>query len=146
MLTAEMKSALAATLESRPSTLAITLRYNDVNVSLDKIRHDIRSLHARIDRQIFGRRFHLSTIRTQGWFIVEKLADAPHLHGALTLSPANSDMFSAMLDTGTWKAVAGLNAEHKVERYGRGWATYATKSILDTSHLILCGDFTPSRG
>lgn len=146
MTPAEMRAALAATLESQPHSVAVTLRYNDWPISPDRLRRDLRCLHGRLDRQIYGPRYHLSKTRTAGWFVLEKPDCSPHWHGGLDLAPEHAALFTSMLDGGLWKTIAGQNADHNIKTYWPGWAGYAIKSLRDTSRLILCDDFIPVLG
>lgn len=97
MLTCDQRAAAAETLERRPSTVAVTLRYNLWPVTMDRVRRDMRTLHAHIDRAIYGRRFHKSRRRTPGWYVTEKMDCSPHLHGALYLPPDHAETFDGLM-------------------------------------------------
>lgn len=145
MLTSAQRDAVAETLARQPMSLAVTLRYNDWPISLDKIRRDIRTLHAHLDRRLYGRRFHLSRERSFGWWVIEKIDFSPHLHGAIDLTTAQQAIFVDMLDHKCgWERIAGLKAEHDVRHYCDTWAKYATKSLTDMAYVIMSADFLPS--
>lgn len=140
MLTPAHRDAIALVLDRRPATLAVTLRYNDWPISLDRIRRDISKLHVHLDRRLYGRRFHLSSRRTSAWWIAEKMDCSPHLHGAMNLTPDHAACFADMLSEGLWKRIAGMRAEHDTRLYVSGWSKYATKIMTDMGHLILSED------
>lgn len=145
MLTSAQRDAVAATLERLPATLAVTLRYNDWPISLDRIRRDIRTLHAHLDRRLYGRRFHLSPNRTAGWWVIEKIDCSPHLHGGIDLTMDQQAIFRDMLDFKCgWERIAGVKAEHDVRHYCNTWAKYSTKSLTDMAYVITAADFWPS--
>ena len=56
-----------------PVTVAVTLRYETIPITIDRIRRDLHSLHFKVDRKIFGRDFHLSPTRTTYWGVIEML-------------------------------------------------------------------------
>ena len=134
------RAAWAAILESLPSTVALTLTYNNTPVGMERIRADLRKFHCHLDRELFGRRFHLHT-RTVGWFVVEKLDDNPHVHAGLCLHASGVIVLDKMLEGGLWNRFAGLPADHDCQEYRQGWASYAVKSLQDSSTILMTADF-----
>jgi hypothetical protein len=131
-----LRAELAVHLERQPSTVALTLVYNDPSIPLDRIRRDLRAVHARLDRRLYGCRFHLrpAAQRTRYWATVELLDDYPHVHVGWLL-PDGGAVLRDMLDAGLWTMCAPAGT-YDVQRYRHGWATYAVKCLTTTDHVI----------
>lgn len=141
------REAMVAFLASIPSTLSVTLRYNAPTITLDRIRRDLRDLHAKVDRAVLGKRFNTSDQRSSYWAVVEKLDTNPHVHAGWrfpTLDHARHLVF--MLDGAElWRNRYAPGGTHDVQlyrpndyRFGTGgWAGYACKALWSTDHVIL---------
>jgi hypothetical protein len=141
------REALAAHLNSWPSlVLAVTLKYNVGPISIDKIRRDLRDLHAIVDRKNYGRHFNTSLTRSSYWAVGEMLDIAPHVHCGWRFPSMNDakTLIKLLNDDGLWEKRYARGGTHDVQlydrtgyRFGNGFAGYACKFLFTTDHVIL---------
>lgn len=134
---AELRIGMAQHLEQHGATVAVTLVYNDVGISVDRIRADLRTVHGRLDRRLYGPRYHLraASQRSRWWAVAEMIADYPHVHVGWTLHGDQVATLSAMLDAGLWRRCAP-GGTWDVQPYRPGWAGYAVKALTTSDHVI----------
>lgn len=135
---AELRVGMARHLENLDATVALTLTYNDIAISLDRIRADLRAVHGRLDRRLYGTRFHLRPPgqRTRWWAVVEQLRDYPHIHTGWSLRTDQEAVLSAMLDDGLWRRFAP-GGTWNLQPYRTGWASYAAKCLTTSDHVLI---------
>jgi hypothetical protein len=125
-------------LATLPTTLAVTLRYASAPITVDKIRHDLRDIHARVDRKLFGRDFHLSATRSSYWGVIEALDTNPHVHvGWHFPDDAGAQTLDDLLRDGLWQRRYAPGGTHDVQTHRSGWAGYACKTLRSSDHVIL---------
>jgi hypothetical protein len=138
-----LRQGYARLLENMASDAALSLTYNEWPISVDRIRRDLRGLHARVDRQLLGRRFHLRPPlqRSQVWAVIEKIDSYPHMHCGWGLPHASSmgDLFH-LFEGGIWSTMAPRGG-YDIHEYRHGWGTYATKNLSDTLYIIDSAEF-----
>jgi hypothetical protein len=143
-----LRDAQISFLASHPWSHALTLSYNDWPVSDRRIRCDLRALHARIDRQLLGTRFHLLKPEQRSRFIavVEGKDYHPHVHIMLQIKPPNrSAEFAAMLHAGLWKRFAPAGSyELSLITDAHGWAAYCLKNFDERDEWISSFEFLPA--
>lgn len=139
-------------LQAIPVDAAVTLVYNDSTVKEHRMRADLRSLRAHVDREVLGPRFHLlpASCRSQFWAVPEKLDVHPHWHMGWRLSSKPGEeitlvdrveILNVLLnDHGMWRKFAPSGTA-RVTHCDRSWMTYATKSIRDEIDIVSSGDF-----
>jgi len=125
-------------LATLPATLAVTLRYASPPITMDKIRHDLRDLHAKVDRKLYGRDFHRSPIRSSYWAVVETIDTNPHVHvGWAFPTDADAQTLDNLLQDGLWQHRYATGGTQNVQPHRSGWAEYACKELRDTDSIIL---------
>jgi hypothetical protein len=140
------RDKMAGFLSTLPTTLAVTLRYEIASTTIDKIRRDLRDLHFKVDRKIFGRDFHVSPIRTSYWGVVEKLDISPHVHlGWHFPEIGDAQVLDDFLSSGLWQRRYAVGGTTNVQSHYSGcWADYCCKSLRDSDHVILSGGALPA--
>ncbi len=99
-----LRDAMVEFLSSMPVTVAVTLRYETIPITIDKIRRDLHDLHFKVDRKIFGRDFHLSPTRTTYWGVIEMLDTNPHVHLGWHFPDAgDAKVLDEFLSSGLWQ-------------------------------------------
>lgn len=141
------RAAQAEFLECQPSTVALTLVYNQHRISPERIRSDLRSLHRAVDRRLYGPRFNYRdpTDRSHLWAVIELVDAYPHVHCGWQLPPGGDVVLDSLLTRGLWRRFAPGGGFHAVP-YKAGWATYAVKALTLTDHVIESADFLPAAG
>lgn len=139
------RDAMVAFLSSLPVTVAVTLRYETVPITIDKIRRDLHDLHAKVDRKIFGRDFHLSAIRTTYWGVIEMLNTNPHVHLGWHFPDAgDANVLDEFLSDGLWQRRYAIGGTTDVQHHYSGWAAYSCKALLNSDHVILSSGAMPA--
>jgi hypothetical protein len=142
-MTPEARKAHADFLERQGSHAALTLTYNEDNVSRERIKRDLQGLHAHIDRHLLGRRFNKRPAleRSQVWAVIEKIETRPHFHCGWKLpSPHEIAVLERLFLGGLWLTFAPIG-EYHIKPYKSGWAGYATKALTDSMDIIESGEF-----
>jgi hypothetical protein len=140
-----LREAMVAFLPSMPTTLAVTLRYETIPVTIEKIRRDLHDLHAKVDRKIFGRDFHLSPTRTTYWGVIEMLDTNAHVHlGWYFPDAGDANVLDEFLSGGLWQRRYAVGGTTDVQQHRSGWAAYSCKSLLNSDHVILSSGATPA--
>jgi hypothetical protein len=125
-------------LATLPATLAVTLRYASAPITADQIRHDLRDMHAKVDRRLYGRDFHRSPTRSSYWAVVETLDTNPHAQvGWYFPRDADARTLDDLLRDGLWQRRYAMGGTHDVQPHRSGWAGYACKALRTTDHVIL---------
>ena len=139
---------MVAFLSSMPVTVAVTLRYETIPITIDKIRRDLHDLHAKVDRKIFGRDFHLSATRTTYWGVIEMLDTNPHVHLGWHFPDArDANVLNEFLSGGLWQRRYAVGGTFDVQQHRSGWAAYCCKALPNSDHVILSlGCVTPRVG
>jgi hypothetical protein len=138
-----LRDAMLAFLSSLPVTLAVTLRYQTIPISIDKIRSDLHDLHFKVDRKIFGRNFHRSPTRTSYWGVIEMLDTNPHVHLGWHFPDADDAIvLDEFLSSGLWQRRYATGGTTDVQEHRPGWAAYSCKALLNTDHVILSSGAT----
>jgi len=141
----DFRDAMVAFLSSMPTTLAVTLRYETIPISIDKIRRDLHDLHAKVDRKIFGRDFHLSPTRTTYWGVIEMLDTNPHAHLGWHFPDAgDAKVLDEFLSGGLWQRRYAVGGTTDVQQHHSGWAAYSCKALLNSDHVILSSGAMPA--
>jgi hypothetical protein len=146
ILSQDIRTAFASALESPLPDLALTLTYNQpYPVTPEKIAADLRHFHAKIDRRIVGRNFHVAPLssRSRYWGVIEGSGGNMHIHVGwyLACSPDNARTSPAaamesLLMSGGWKTFAPRGSWHLIP-FAPGWCDYAMKSLTTTDHIII---------
>jgi hypothetical protein len=133
-----LRDAMVEFLSSMPMTLAVTLRYETIPITIDKIRRDLHDLHAKVDRKIFGRDFHLSPTRTTYWGVIEMLDTNPHVHlGWHFPNAGDANVLDEFLSGGLWQRRYAVGGTIDVQQHRSGWAAYCCKALPNSDHVIL---------
>jgi len=144
---AEYRTAVAAFLERQPSTVSLSLAWNDPQVSMDCVRSALSLIHQMVDRQIYGPRYarRCRADRSRFWAVVELLDRHPHCHLGWQLPPDGPAVLDTLLSEGVWKDIAPAGS-HDLKIYRPGWAGYATKCLpKSTENLIFSDDFLSNK-
>jgi hypothetical protein len=140
-----LRDAMVEFLSSLPTTLAVTLRYETIPITTDKIRRDLHDLHAKVDRKIFGRDFHLSPTRTTYWGVIEMLDTNPHVHLGWHFPDADdANVLDEFLSGGLWQRRYAVGGTTNVQQHRSGWAAYSCKSLLNSDHVIISSGAMPA--
>ena len=146
------RDAYATMLATMRVDAAVTLVYNDPSITEHRMRGDLRTLRAHVDREVLGRRFHSLPVscRSEFWAVPEKLNIHPHWHLGWRLAgrpdeaiPLDDriEILNALLnDQGLWKKFAPCGTA-RVSRCDPGWMKYATKSIQDEIDIVWSAEF-----
>ena len=144
-----LHDARIAFLAAQSWTHALTLSYNDWPIPFGRIRHDLRALHARIDRAYLGTRFHLLPREQRSRFVamVEGIGHHPHIHLMLWIRPGPGWFtFARMLEGGLWQQIAPAGSYRlNLMTDARGWAGYCLKEFGASDEWISSEDFLPPR-
>jgi hypothetical protein len=134
-------------LASQPWTHALTLVYNDWPISDQRIRHDLRGLYARIDRALFGTRFHRLKLEQRSRFVAvaEGRSHHPHVHSMWEIKSARrSAEFMGMFHAGLWSRFAPAGSFELVPITDvKGWVAYSLKDFHERDEWISSDEFLP---
>lgn len=151
MMTQKERAAHAEFLDqSQESCAALTLTFNQPHISMDRIKHDLRSLHAHVDRALLGPRFQKKLgERSQFWAVVEMIKTYPHVHLGWDFKPPQRgyEVLRDLLDMGLWHKFAprgGHNLQSYSSGWSGGWSNYSTKHIMSSDDVIFSSDFLPT--
>ncbi len=155
----DQRDAWRDVLNGEPTQFALTLTYNIPDISPDRIRHDIRGFHARLDRHLLGPRFYkkASLKRTRLWGVIEMTTHYPvgdekrkrrvmglyypHIHLGIQLPDGFDE--SHLLDAKKIWLHFAPHGDYDLRAYYEGWAGYATKALPDTSFVLMSREFLP---
>jgi hypothetical protein len=153
-------------MEWQPPLFALSLSYH-VPVSAVRIRRDLSSLHAHIDRQLLGRRFHRRQPheRSQFWAVIESMTSSvngvigpthQHVHAGWKIpTPYGIDDLRKVMDKfmdgsykhgGLWLRFAD-HGTYNVQEFRFqseseiGWGFYSTKFLTDPDNILYSADF-----
>lgn len=129
-----MKAQWISFLAQRRPDFALTLAYNH-QISIRRLRSDLRDLHARLDRHLHGRRYNRLSRSSRSWFagFPENLDSNAHVHLLLRVDEARHQALESLFP-GTrgafWNRLAPLGT-HVLARItdAEGWAAYSTKDL-----------------
>ena len=144
MMTWELRQSYAVLLERQASDAAVTFVWNDSSTaSVEKIKKDLRCIHARVDRQLLGRRFHFRQPNqlSQVWAVIEKLDSYPHVHCGWKMPEQYGlkdleKLFSEGLLSNFSQPIG-----YDIRKYEAGWGGYATKSLTDSRYILDGAEF-----
>jgi hypothetical protein len=141
------RDAVAQSLILVGAKTALTLQYNDHRPTPQKMRADLAKLKRRLDRAVFGRHFDKmpATDLTQCWAVIEGAGSHPHMHVGLKLPDGGQVILAELLDTSigglkrVWEKLAP-SGSYDLTDADDGWATYATKELTSSDHVIFLPD------
>ena len=131
---------------------AVTLVYNDPTINNHRMRADLKTLRAHVDRAVLGPRFHLfpASCRSEFWAVPEKMDIHPHWHMGWRLAARPDDnvplaqrieALNVLLnDHGLWRKIAPRGTA-RVSPCDPGWMTYATKFVTSDIDIVWSNEF-----
>ncbi|HEV7456747.1 MAG TPA: hypothetical protein VGN96_08210 [Roseococcus sp.] len=143
------RSALAQFIAAQRPSLALTLCWNDP-ITPARARIDLRALHARLDRRLFGKRFNARPAAARVWFVaaLENLKANGHAHLAVRVPHGHQDAFVDLVNgfPSIWRSLVtrGSHDLQPIECVMR-WAAYATKDVTSlVDEWLLSDEFLPA--
>ena len=129
-------------------THALHLSYNDWPVRRDRIRRDLRALHARVDRALFGTRFHKKSAAERTRFVAFVEGEDrhhPHVHSVWWVPRQHLLRFAGLFCDGLWSKFAYRGShEMTLIHPDRGCWSYSTKRFTAEHEWIWSDEFLPS--
>lgn len=122
-------------------------------IGYDRLRSDLKTLHALVDRAVLGPRFHKKTNRSEAIFFVEGEENLTlHVHSYWRIDEKNASTFEALFpvthrEGNLWQSIVSSGTYClKPNDLPYAAAAYLTKEQhigIDDRRLIFSADFIP---